>query len=102
MGQVRQPHSSIFHQLVLADSQEHKDKLLLALLQQGGFQRALVFGNKRTTAVRLASLLRHHKLRCGCLQGEMSTEERKHVMHQFSDGKVGMSVPATSLPGASM
>jgi ATP-dependent RNA helicase SrmB len=38
--------------------------------------------------VRLASLLNYHKLRCGSLQGEMSTEERKHVMHQFSDGKV--------------
>jgi superfamily II DNA/RNA helicase len=88
IGQVRQPHSSIFHQLILADSQEHKDKLLVALMQQGGFQRALVFGNKRTTAVRLANLLKYHKLRCGCLQGEMSTEERKHVMHQFNDGKV--------------
>jgi superfamily II DNA/RNA helicase len=88
VGQVRQPHSSIFHQLVLADSQEHKDKLLLALLQQGGFRRALVFGNKRTTAVRMASLLQHHELRCACLHGEMSTEERKHVMQQFNDGKV--------------
>ncbi len=88
VGQVRQPHSSIFHQLMLADSQEHKDKLLIALLRQGGFRRALVFGNKRTTATRLAGLLNYHKLRCGCLQGEMSTEERKHVMTQFSDGKV--------------
>ena len=88
IGQVRQPHSSIFHQLILADSQEHKDKLLVALLQQGGFRRALVFANKRKTAVRLSNLLQYHKLRCGCLQGEMSTEERKQVMTRFSDGKV--------------
>jgi ATP-dependent RNA helicase SrmB len=88
IGAVRAPHSSIFHQLILADSQEHKDKLLVALLQQGGFTRALVFANKRSTAVRLAGLVRYHKLRCGCLHGEMSTEERKHVMTQFSDGKV--------------
>jgi ATP-dependent RNA helicase SrmB len=88
IGQSRQPHSSIFHQLILADSQEHKDKLLAALLRAGGFQRALVFGNKRTTAVRLANLLRYHDFRCGCLQGDMSTEERKHVMHQFHEGKV--------------
>ena len=47
-----------------------------------------MFGNKRTTAVRMANLLQHHKLRSGCLHGEMSTEERKHVMHQFNDGKV--------------
>jgi superfamily II DNA/RNA helicase len=62
--------------------------LLVALLRQGGFQRALVFGNKRITAARLAGLLQHHDLRCGCLHGELSTEERKHVMTQFSGGKV--------------
>jgi len=88
IGQVRQPHSSIFHQLVLADSQEHKDKLLIALLEQGGFRRALVFGNKRITAIRLAGLVKYHKLRCACLHGDMSTEDRKHVMTQFSDGKI--------------
>ncbi|MDG2046702.1 MAG: DEAD/DEAH box helicase [Halioglobus sp.] len=88
VGQVRQPHSSITHQLILADSQEHKDKLLTALTKGGGFYRALVFSNKRSTAVRLSNLLRHEDLRCGCLHGEMSTEERKHVMHQFHDGKV--------------
>lgn len=88
IGQSRQPHSSIFHQLILADSQEHKDKLLGALLRAGGFQRALVFGNKRTTAVRLANYLRYHGFRCACLQGDMSTEERKLVMHQFHEGKV--------------
>jgi len=88
VGQVRQPHSSIDHQLILADSQEHKDKLLSALLHQGGFHRALVFGNKRNTAERLANLLRAQHLRCASLHGEMSTEERKHVMQQFHDGKV--------------
>jgi superfamily II DNA/RNA helicase len=88
VGQVRQPHSSIDHQLILADSQEHKDKLLTALLQQGGFQRALVFANKRNTATRLSNLLRYQGLRCACLHGEMSTEERKQVMHQYHDGKV--------------
>ena len=88
IGQVRQPHSNIAHQLILADSLEHKDQLLTALLQAGDFTRALVFGNKRSTAARLANLLRLNALRCACLHGEMSTEERKHVMHQFHDGKV--------------
>lgn len=88
VGQVRQAHASITHQLILADSQQHKDQLLTALLQQGGFARALVFANKRNTAVRLANLLKHHALRCAALHGEMSTEERKLVMQQFHDGKV--------------
>lgn len=89
-GAPRQPHSSIVHQVVLADSMEHKDKLLLALLGQGSFQRVLVFGNKRSTAVRLAGLLRYHQLRCACLHGEMSTEERREVMTRFSDGKINI------------
>jgi len=80
--------SEVARQLLLADGQEHKDKLLIALLQQGGFTRALVFGNKRSTAVRLAGLLNYHKLRCACLHGEMSTEQRKQVMQQFKDGKI--------------
>ena len=61
---------------------------MLALLEQGGFQRALVFGNKRSTAMRLAGLVKYHKLRCACLHGEMSTEERREVMTRFNDGKI--------------
>jgi len=88
VGAVRQPHSGITHQVLLADNQAHKDTLLLALLQQGGFRRALVFGNRRTTAARLAGMLRRHNLRCDCLHGELTTEERKQVMARFQDGKI--------------
>lgn len=88
VGAVRQPHSSIFHQLILADGPDHKDRLLQALLESGGFRRALVFANKRRTAERLSGALRHAGLRCGCLHGELTTEQRKQVMVQFSDGKI--------------
>ena len=108
IGEVRQPHSSIFHQVILADGREHKDRLLPALLHRGGYQRCLVFSNKRKTAERLAGLLRHEGLRCGALHGEMSTEQRKHVVTQFRDGKIavlcasdvaarGLDVPAIDL-----
>ncbi len=90
VGRVRAPHSSISHQVILADSQAHKDSLLAALLQRGDYGRVLVFGNKRTTAERLAGLLRDAGFRGGCLHGELSTEERKHVMTQFRDGRIGV------------
>jgi ATP-dependent RNA helicase SrmB len=86
----RQPHSTIAHQVMLADSQEHKDKLLIALLEKGGFTRALVFGNKRSTAIRLSGLVKYHKLRCACLHGEMTTEDRREVMTRFNDGKLSV------------
>ncbi len=88
LGEQRKAHDAVFHQRILADNIEHKDKLLVALLEAGGYQRALVFANKRATAARLAGLLGHHGLRCGCLHGELSTEERKHVMAQFRDDKI--------------
>ena len=90
LSEIRAPHSSIHHQRILADSQEHKDRLLVALMQKGGFTRALVFANKRRTARRLGELLQHHDLRCGCLHGDLSTEERKHVLTQFRDSKIDM------------
>jgi len=87
---ARQPHSSINHQIMLADGQEHKDKLLIALLEHGGFKRALVFGNKRSTAIRLSGLVKYHKLRCACLHGEMTTEDRREVVTRFNDGKLSV------------
>jgi ATP-dependent RNA helicase SrmB len=94
VGSSRQPHSSIAHQVVLADSREHKDKLLIALLERGGFQRALIFANKRSTAARLAGLVKYHKLPGACLHGEMSTEERRRVINLFSEG--GISIVCAS------
>ena len=87
---ARQPHSTIAHQVMLADGPEHKDKLLIALLEKGGFKRALVFGNKRSTAIRLSGLVKYHKLRCACLHGEMTTEDRREVMTRFNDGKLSV------------
>ena len=88
IGAVRQPHSSIAHQRILADSLEHKNLLLPALLESGEYQRTLVFCNKRSSASRLADHLGQLGLRSGCLHGEMSTEERKHVVAQFADNKI--------------
>lgn len=87
VGEVRQAHSSIVHQRILADGQEHKDKLLPALLRDPAYKRILVFANKRSTASRLGALLRHHDMRCDSLHGDLSTEERKRVIARINDGK---------------
>ncbi|MFK7975117.1 MAG: DEAD/DEAH box helicase [Halioglobus sp.] len=88
LAEPRQPHSAIGHQLILADSVAHKDKLLASLLKTTTFRRALVFANKRITAARLSKILRAESVRCGALHGEMSTEERTHVMQQFHGDKI--------------
>ncbi|WP_187276580.1 DEAD/DEAH box helicase [Parahaliea maris] len=84
----RKAHDSIHHQRILADGQEHKNQLLVALLQAQPERRSLVFANKRRTAERLSGLLGHHGLKVDCLHGEMTTEERKRVMAAFREGKI--------------
>ncbi|WP_170150155.1 DEAD/DEAH box helicase [Parahaliea mediterranea] len=84
----RQAQANIHHQRILADSTEHKNQLLLALLAQNEGRRSLVFANKRRSAERLAGLLAHNGLKADCLHGEMSTEERKRVMAAFREGKI--------------
>ena len=86
--EARRAQSNVFHQRLLADGQEHKDRLLLALLASGGAARTLVFANKRRTAERLAGLLAHHGQRAGTLHGELSTEARKAVVARFADSKI--------------
>jgi ATP-dependent RNA helicase SrmB len=90
IGEVRQAHKDIQHQVILADSQEHKDKLLQALLDSDEAQRVLVFANKRRSASRLANMLSSQGIKCGCLHGDLSTEQRKQVMEQFASGKVNI------------
>ncbi|TGD72057.1 DEAD/DEAH box helicase [Mangrovimicrobium sediminis] len=80
--------SGIRHQRILADSPEHKDALLKALCERETAGRALVFANQRTTAQRLGATLAEAGLRSDCLHGEMSTEERKAVMHRFHNGQI--------------
>lgn len=87
VGKQRKPHGNIRHQLILADSQMHKNKLLTALLLAGDLRRTLVFCNTRKTATGLARLLAKEQLACDCLHGELSTEERKLAIERFTEGK---------------
>jgi len=88
LNAARKPHSAITHQMLLADSQEHKDKLLVALAGMEEYRRVLVFANKRISAVRLNNVLRTHQFRSAALHGEMRTEQRKHVVAQMQDNKI--------------
>lgn len=92
VGSPRAAHSQIDHQVILADSQQHKDQLLSALAQQDDYQRALVFTNKRVTTGRLAQQLINAGVKADALHGEMSTEARKAVMARFRGGSLKVLV----------
>ncbi len=87
VGEVRQAHSHIAHQRMLSDGAEHKDKQLAALMKELAGKKVLVFANKRSTASRLAALVRHQGIACDALHGDLSTEERKRVITRINDGK---------------
>jgi superfamily II DNA/RNA helicase len=90
IGETRQAHKAIKHQVALTDSLEHKDKLLHALVKIDAAQRVLVFTNKRSSATRLAHMLSREGIKSGCLHGDLSTEQRKQVMEQFSNGTMNI------------
>jgi ATP-dependent RNA helicase SrmB len=89
-------HSNIQQQLVLADDNDHKQKLLAWLLLNETYDKALVFTNTRIKADELRGPLRGQKLRVGVLHGDMDQQDRNRMMELFRDGTINIVV-ATDL-----
>jgi ATP-dependent RNA helicase SrmB len=89
-------HSNIQQQLVLADNDDHKQKLLAWLLLNEKYDKALVFTNTRIKADELRGPLRGQKLRVGVLHGDMDQQDRNRMMELFRDGTINIVV-ATDL-----
>ncbi|MFU8787911.1 MAG: DEAD/DEAH box helicase [Methylobacter sp.] len=81
-------HRNIEQQIVLADDNDHKLKLLTWLLQNETYDKALVFTNSRLQADALRGPLRGQKLRVGVLHGEMDQKDRNRMMELFRGGEV--------------
>jgi superfamily II DNA/RNA helicase len=81
-------HRNIEQQIVLADDNDHKLKLLTWLLQNETYDKALVFANSRIQANLLQGPLRGQKLRVGVLHGEMDQKDRNRMMELFRDGEI--------------
>lgn len=88
------PH--IEQQIVLADDNAHKQKLLAWLLQNETFEKTLVFSNSRAQADALCDPLRATGVRAIVLHGEMDQKERQRVMKLYRDGVVNVLI-ATDL-----
>lgn len=87
-GGVRNKHQDIQQQVILADDLKHKEKLLARLLTEESYDKALVFTNTRVQADRLGGLVRYHKLVAGVLHGDMTQDNRNHVMKLFRSGSI--------------
>lgn len=83
IGSHREQHAQIGQQFILADDNAHKRQLLVWLLANEQFEKALIFTNTRDYADELRRFLHSQHVKVGCLHGEMPHEERKKVMQRF-------------------
>jgi ATP-dependent RNA helicase SrmB len=84
----REQHAEITQQYILADDDKHKEKLLLWLLENESFERALVFTNTRDMATHLSGVMRYRGQRAGYLHGEVKQDVRNSTTAAFRDGKI--------------
>ncbi len=89
-------HRNIEQQIIVADDNDHKQKLLAWLLLNETYDKALVFTNSRAQADTLRGPLRGQKLRVGVLHGEMDQKERNRMMELYRNGEVKVMI-ATDL-----
>jgi superfamily II DNA/RNA helicase len=80
LGSVQEKHSTIRHQVVLADEVEHKLKLLEWLLENETYGRAIVFTNSREQANKIGGVLIASGRRVGVLHGDKDQAQRNRVM----------------------
>ncbi|WP_430460454.1 DEAD/DEAH box helicase [Thalassolituus sp. LLYu03] len=84
---IRDQHEFIRQQRILADDNAHKDRLLVWLLANETYDKAIIFVNKRTEVDRLNDFLRRHRNGIAMLHGEMTQDERNYVMQSLREGK---------------
>jgi superfamily II DNA/RNA helicase len=96
LNTLQDQHSQIEQQIILADDNDHKQKLLAWLLLNDQYDKAIVFTNSRLQADALQNPLRGKRLRVGVLHGEMDQKDRKRTMSLFHDGIINIIV-ATDL-----
>jgi len=78
---------SIRQQYVLADDDKHKEKLLLWLLNNETYAKAIVFTNTRDRANEITGLLRYHHMSCDLLHGELKQDRRSATITAFRNDR---------------
>lgn len=92
LSRPQDKHASITQQVVLADDPAHKERLTNWLLANETYAKALIFTNTKVQAEKLNGLLRYHNHPVGLLHGDMTQDERNHVMTQLRQGRIKVLV----------
>ena len=88
LNKADEVHTDIIQQMVLADDDSHKEKLVPQLIHDNEAKRVFVFCKTRAQCQRVSNILRSKKVIADYLHGEISQSDRKQVMNRFRDGKL--------------
>lgn len=84
---VELPSNHIQQFKLLSDDVKHKEKQLLALIQKGGFEKAIIFTNTKARAGQLDGFLRYHGVYVSTLHGDVTQDQRRVALDLFRQGK---------------
>jgi superfamily II DNA/RNA helicase len=82
----------IIQHALIADNDEHKNRMLDCLLRQTDVEQALVFTGMKRTAADLASSLVIKGFTAGALHGDMQQSARTRTLNQVRDGAMRVLV----------
>lgn len=88
----RSEHSKITQQMMLADDDKHKERLLTWVLSKESYRQAIVFVNTKVKADTLYHFLEYHNINAGVLHGDMTQDERNHIMTRMRNGQIEVLV----------
>ena len=74
------------------DSREQKLPTMVALLKNGGYERAIAFCNTKNMTDRLAALLQMRGISCAPIHGDIPQKNREKTLQTFREGKLRVLV----------
>lgn len=92
LSSAREVNKNVSLQMILADDPAHKVRLLLWLLANEPFAKALVFVKTRESTERVAAELASHNHRVRYLHGEITQDSRRKIMAGFREGRFKIMV----------
>jgi ATP-dependent RNA helicase SrmB len=88
----KEGHSQITQQMILADDDAHKQKLIVALVEEEKAEKVFVFCKTRAQCTAVGEHLAKTELKVGYLHGEIPQSDRKQVLNRFRDSKLQVLV----------
>ena len=74
------------------DGREQKLDTMVALLNAGGYERAIAFCNTKNMTDRLSGLLKMRGISCQAIHGDVQQRVREQTLKKFKEGKIRVLV----------